>query len=625
MTNSSDPNTESISPKPRRWRRILIWGGVGLGVTTIAVGTAATWFVKERLAPIIGDIVGNIVQRPVIVGPVERVTPTSIRFGPSSIPATENNPNNASTEAVDVKFSLLSLLWKPEVRLDLTLVNPDVYLEENAQGEWIRTELKLEGDPPVDIQFGKVGVRNADITLKPFITTRAPKVVGLDVEQAFVNISDENQRIRGNVNGEFDQGGTFSIRANTFLPDGKIDGRVRANQIQLSQFSDLVKVPDFALQSGAVNANLQVNLEEYALSRIQGKANLDRVQIDLADLERPIQPINGDFRFSGTQVEIQQLTTGLEGIDVDVAGIVKADPKFDLLKTQFDITTNIEPTQLSTLLDIAENIAEEEIAIPVPISGEIQTEVDLIGTVQNPVATIAVETTQATQIDKITLDNINTTLEVKTQLNDDFSLTADPKIDIKSLQIQPAFGGNITGEGEVTLTGLKELISSQTQPEETAELPQNPPALLPVPTTPTESELPINPDIKLDLDVDNVGLDSLVRSYGLSSPFRWGSVSADAEVSGNLNTLKGTAEFSLPTATTPIFGQATLDQNTLNSTISIAEGNVNIKAQRNAQNLINANVNASQVALEPLVNAGLLFANLDPNLKSDLARVDVSD
>ncbi|MDY7020477.1 MAG: translocation/assembly module TamB domain-containing protein, partial [Cyanobacteriota bacterium] len=93
---------------------------------------------------------------------------------------------------------------------------------------------------------------------------------------------------------------------------------------------------------------------------------------------------------------------------------------------------------------------------------------------------------------------------------------------------------------------------------------------------------------------------------------------------GNLNTLKGTAEFSLPTATTPIFGQANLDQNTLNSTISIAEGNVNIKAQRNAQNF-NANVNASQVALEPLVNAGLLFANLDPNLKSDLARVDVSD
>ena len=99
MTNSSNPKTESISPKPRRWRRILIWGGVGLGVTTIAVGTAATWFVKEKLAPMIGDIVGNIVQRPVIVGPVERVTPTSIRFGPSSIPATENNPNNASTEA----------------------------------------------------------------------------------------------------------------------------------------------------------------------------------------------------------------------------------------------------------------------------------------------------------------------------------------------------------------------------------------------------------------------------------------------------------------------------------------------------------------------------------------------
>jgi translocation and assembly module TamB len=57
MTNPPNPNTENTSRPRRRLRRVLIWGTVGLGVTTITVGTAATWFVKNRLAPMVGDIV----------------------------------------------------------------------------------------------------------------------------------------------------------------------------------------------------------------------------------------------------------------------------------------------------------------------------------------------------------------------------------------------------------------------------------------------------------------------------------------------------------------------------------------------------------------------------------------
>lgn len=630
MTNSPNPNPENTSRPRRRLRRILIWGGVGLGVSTIAIGTAATWFVRNRLAPLVGDIVGGIVQRPVIVGPVERVTPISIRFGASAIPATANNPNNATTEAVEVGFSLFSLLTNPTIKFDIMLVNADVYLEEDATGDWIRTELLLEGELPIEIEFGTVGVRNANLQLQPYSTNIIPpEAIGLNVDQAVANLSEENQRIRGRANGEFAEGGTFNVQAHVFLPDDKIDGRLRANNLQTSQFAGFIKTPEVVLQTGIVNADIRLELENSQLSLIQGQANLNNVRVDLPTLQQPVQPINGQFRFARNQIQIERLTTGLGETGVNVTGTALVNPQLDFLTTQLDIAANIEPIAIATLLDIAEIIAEEPINLPVALSGEVQTDINVTGIILQPIVDLAIQTTAPTLIDRITLDDFSTNLQITALLDEDLSLTTDPDVKIESLQIQPSTGGIITGVGEVKLTGLKQLID-ETQQQNQVQTPpptppQTPPVLLPVPQTPTVTTSPFNPEVQLSLDVNNVGLDSLAQSYGFSTPFRWGSVFAEAEVSGTLENLRGQADFSLPTATTPISGQANLTQTQLNSTIKIAEGNVNITAQQTQQQRWNANINANQVALDPLVNAGLLFVDLEPGLKSDIARINLSD
>ncbi|ERT08115.1 hypothetical protein M595_1921 [Lyngbya aestuarii BL J] len=649
MTNSPDSNSESTSPRRRRWRRVLIWGGVGLGVTTIAAGTTAIWFINNQLAPMVGGIVEGIIERPVTVGPVDRFTLSSLRFGRSVMPATPTSDSNATTEAVEVAFSLSSIFTNPTLNLDITLVNADVYLEEDAEGDWIQTELNLEGDPPIDVKFGAVGLRNANVTLTPYVATGSPQVIPLNISRAVVDITENNQRIKGRLNGSFEQGGSFYVQANTFLPEGNIDesdieGRLRLNNIPVGQFSGLIKAPDFALQRGNVDANIFVELDALKLSKIEGKASLEGIQIEVADLDRPIQPINAQFRFADTQAKIERLTTGLGDINVNLSGTATANPQLNIAKTQLDFTANIEPTQLSTFLDIAENVSEEPINLPFPVSGEVQTDVGLTGTVQKPILTVDIDTTAPTQIDRVNLDSFSTELNVTAQIQDDFSLQSDPIITVNSLQIQPATGGNITGEGTVELKGLKQLIIDNktlvvepiNEPEEKTEVapqtptqpPTQPPTLLPVPptSTPKETEaFPLNPQIKFNLDVNNVGLDSIVESYGIVSPFRWGSVSAEADISGNLENLKGEAQFSLPTATTPIFGQADLDQTKLNSTVQIAEGNITINAQQIQQQLWNANINASQVALEPLVNIGLLFSDLEPRLKSDISSINLSD
>ncbi|WP_413160973.1 translocation/assembly module TamB domain-containing protein [Capilliphycus salinus ALCB114379] len=640
MTNSPNPNSESTSPRRRRWRRVLIWGGVGLGVTTIAAGTTAIWFIQNRLAPMVGGIVEGIIERPVTVGPVERVTFSSLRFGRSSIPATPTSDTNATTEAVEVAFSLSSIFTNPTLNLDITLVNADVYLEEDEEGDWIQTELNLEGDPPIDVQFGSVGLRNANVTLTPYVATGEPVVIPLNISRAVVDVGENNERIKGRLNGSFERGGTFYVQANVFTPDNDIQGRLRVNNIPLSQFTGLIKAPNFALQRGMVDANVYVNLVDSQLSQIQGQARLDDVKIEVTDLDRPIQPINAQFRFNGTQARIESLTTGLGDINVNLSGTATANPQLDISKTQLDFTANIEPTRLSTFLDIAQNVAEEPLNLPFPVSGAVQTDIGLKGTILKPVITVDIDSTAPVEIDKINLDSFSTQLNVTAQLQSDFSLESDPLLTVDSLQIQPATGGNITGEGTVKLQGLKELITANqaiviepiNQPETPQTPPQTPtqpPAILPVPSTPTpeqkQEENPINPEINFNLDINNVGLDSLVESYGIVSPFRWGELSAEAQVSGTLENLKGEAEFALPAATAPIFGQADLDRNQLNAAVEIADGNININARQLQPKQWNANVNASQVALEPLVNIGLLFSGLEPSLKSDISRIDLSD
>ena len=641
MTNSPDSNSESTSPRRRRWRRVLIWGGVGLGVTTIAAGTTAIWFIQNRLAPLVGDIVGGIVQRPVTVGPVERVTLSSLRFGRSSMPKTPTSDSNATTEAVEVAFSLSSIFTNPTLNLDITLVNADVYLEEDADGDWIQTELNLEGDPPIDVQFGAVGLRNANVTLTPYVATGSPQVIPLNISRAVVDVGENNERIKGRLNGSFERGGTFYVQANVFTPDNDIQGRLRANNIPVSQFTDLIKAPNLALERGMVDANVFLKLEDSELSKIEGQASLDDIKIEVTDLDRPVQPVNAQFRFSGTQARIERLTTGLGDINVNLSGTATANPQLDLSKTQLDFTANIEPTQISTFLDIAENAAEEPINLPFPVSGAVRTDMGLQGTILKPVITVDIDSTAPVEIDKINLDRFSTQLNVTAQLEDDFSLESDPIITVDSLQIQPATGGNLTGEGTVVLQGLKQLITpdqtpepdTNNQPQQQAEVPSQtptqPPALLPVPSTPTpeqeQEENPLNPEINFNLDINNVGLDSIVESYGIVSPFRWGELSAEAQVSGTLENLKGEAEFALPAATTPIFGQADLDRNQLDAAVEIADGNININAERIRQQQWNASAVANQVALEPLVNIGLLFSDLEPGLKSDISRIDLSD
>lgn len=616
MTNVSPMNNEPDPRRPRRLRRLLIWGGIGVGVGALGTWFAAAWFIRNRLAPIVATQLENLLQRPVEVGQIQPFTftePTKIRVGPSAIPPTETNPNNASVEAIDIRLAVFPLLFQQIVNVDVDLVGLEAYLEEGSDGGWIRTELKTGGDPPIQLEYGNINVKAADanIDLQPFTLDNSGELISLDVNQLGINLKDNNQNIAANLDTFLGEGGQVDAEVQVDLEQEDLQIQVKADQVNLEQVSGLLKDEGVIFEAGEVTANLESRFKDgYQFSSLRGNLNLDEVKADIEDLEKPLRSVDGQLQFSGRRATIQQLTGGLGDVAAEVNGTVTVatEPEFDLLKTQLNLDVDILPVEVASLIETAESFQAEPITLPVPISGEVKADFDVTGTIANPQVAAQIATTQPTRIDRVLFDQIATEFTATTELNQEFQLKSDPVITIDSVEINPSFGGSILGAGEIELTGLEELLAQQRTTEKEDE----------------DRDNPLNPDIQFNLNVNQVSGDQLLRAYGVQPQFRIGNLSADIDVSGSLAELEADANFSLPSASYPISGEANLANNQLNSTIDIAEGTVEITAAKQQQNFT-ASVDANDLALTPLITLGLPFSGLSDSVKAQIANTNLND
>lgn len=98
-------------------------------------------WIREQLAPTVAENLEQLLKRPVQLGEVQQVSLTQVQFGKSVIPATPTDADRITTQAIQVNFSPLQLLLNRTLQLNVTLVRPDVYVEQAADGRWITTEL----------------------------------------------------------------------------------------------------------------------------------------------------------------------------------------------------------------------------------------------------------------------------------------------------------------------------------------------------------------------------------------------------------------------------------------------------------------------------------------------------
>jgi translocation and assembly module TamB len=193
----------------RRWRNFAIITSAIL-LTGLGAGYAWVWtFVTKQLAPLVEQNLSKTLDRPVQVGKVEGFSLNGLRFGATKLPATATDPDKVEIEAINVNFNAISFLLNRTLPLDVTIINPKVYIEQDEKGEWVSTRVKTfpKQKSDIDIKLEILRVKNADVVLIPkggSGNSKAP--IFVSVPSGSSQFFNDNKLIRFEGEGSLVQG-----------------------------------------------------------------------------------------------------------------------------------------------------------------------------------------------------------------------------------------------------------------------------------------------------------------------------------------------------------------------------------------------------------------------------------
>ncbi len=521
MTNSSNLEPHSKSPVCKRlWLLVLSRGGIALGgilLVGIVGGVWRLWtFVQKDLTPLAQQSLTTTLNRPVNLGKVTNFSLTGVRFGASSIPATSTDPDRAIVDAVEVAFDPLQLIFNRELKLDVTLVNPDVYIEQDDQGRWITTSIAPPGKGgAIKTELDKIHFRNGKLALLPQSREQgaggaggageageARKVdlppVGFSQLGGTAQLLKNNQLINFEAVGQSDDGGNVAIQGETLSKALVGNLHLKAQDFLATNVTRLVKLP-LNLQTGRVDGDLQIKLTPEQPTLLFGSANLQGVTIQVRRLPQPFINSQGNLRFQGTEIQLDKATTSYGKIPLVATGIIDTQAGFQLAARVNEMSVANAQETLN-------------LKLPVPVSGQLKADLQLIGPTTKPILSGTVTTIKPAQIDKVNFKSISSQFEFT---------TSDSLIALRNIQGKAAVGGEITGAGTI--------------------------------------EVGDTPKINLNFAAKNIPGDAIAQVYDIKPNFKIGTLSATAQVTGAPTDVKTLVQWQAPAATYPGTGEVVVN------------------------------------------------------------------
>lgn len=556
----SDSHSSEGQPRRRVWlRNTLKVAGVSLVGLGIAGYFGLDYFIRRRLPGLLDEQLTEFINRPVKVGEVKYWSLTGIRLENSSIPATSNDPNYVKAKAVDIGFNPIPLLFTQTLGMRITLIEPDVYVEEDKQGEFVRLNLDTgEGEFPFDIN-ANINLRRAKVAVLPQALKDPFAIQDIN---GYLNYSqNKSWQLQYGVNAPVVKG-KVDIDGVTQLTDYKSKINARIDNLSLPDLSNYVKdnLP-VTIPSGLLNANLEIDLpglSKFAETQVDGTANVQKLQVKSPQLKVPVNAI-ANLKFDGQSVSFGDTRASYSNLLTTVSGVADLDKGFDLKvnTNSFNIANLLKTTQLKS---------------PVNVDGNLQAQLLVKGEADNPILLGNVSSQRGIVVDKTRFSSINTF----------FGGSLDQFI-LKEFRATPATGGDIVAKGEVlfpkSLPEVKDFSKSK---------------------------------IALDFDARIANPGAIVASYGVTDDMvKLGRLLAAGEVNGTVGNPQGVLSWNLPEAEADIVGRVSGGGNvrlagnliTLNNTsLRTAEAKVDINGRANlATSNWNAAVNANSLALNPFL------------------------
>jgi len=538
------------------------------GVIAIAaLGSLGYWglnvLVKKKLPPFLETQIGKFIERPIELGEVEGFSLGGIEFGKTIIPATTTDPDKIELEGVKVGFNIFPVLFRRTLPLDVTLSQPDIYLEQEQNGEWINLDF-LASDPnkekkdPLLYFDVDLDVEQAEITAVPY--QQDPLQAQLDGSGRF------NQKT-GFIDYDLDAGveqAKASIQGETELETGTTDTKLLVEDLALTDVSTLLPLP-VEIQTGRLNADLDINIpswEEITAANVKGTLNLQDAKGEARDLDAPISA-ESQLDFSGRNANIQQTQASLGNITAQIDGQVNLDSGYDL-------NANILPFQLGSL---PPGIIEK---IPVNVSGGVEAQVKVRGAIKEPKLTGSIN-----NIDTVTIDKTQFT-----RIDSDFRADL-ARVVLENVQINPAAGGSITAEGTVE-TNLQAALDSK-QPIDATKMP-----------------------LAFSFEADLPTQELITPYYQLPEKVAIGNLDARGQIDGTINNPQANIKWDLADTDASNLediagsGEAILADNNLSlrdTQITYGDGKADITADANLDSKQwQANIDANSLNLTPFLS-----------------------
>ncbi len=522
MTNLSCNKTKSANRK--RLGLLLSRGGLALGGLSLVGIVGGVWqlqsFIQKDLAPLVEKNLTSIIDRPLKLGEVEGFSLTKVRFGASAVPVTASDPDRVKADAIEVGFDPLKLLFNRRLKLDVTLVNPVGYVEQDFQGRWITTNIVLPEEPgPIAIDVDKVGLRNGNVALIPFVdgdnkTTippsplpvSSPKVVFSELN-GYAKFADNYQVVRFEVKGKPGRTGNIDVKGKVGIKTKTGDLQIQAQDLLASEVTPLVKLP-INLKGGKINGNLQVKLPtgEEKQPLLYGNTRVEGLDFQVAGMPKPLVNSQGNLQFDGTKVKLNDVVTSYGKIPLSGGGTIDFQKGYDLTARVNAVSVN---DTLQTL----------DIRSPLPVGGVVKGDLSMTGGITKPVISGTVATVKPGIVDKI---------QLKTASGKFAFVTADSTVTFTDIRGTAAVGGEVRGAGKVLIGD--DNIGRKSQ-------------------------------VDFNFRTSNAPGDRLAQIYNIPTPsFQVGTVAATANLSGNPETIRTLVKFNAPQATYPATGEVIVNR-----------------------------------------------------------------
>jgi translocation and assembly module TamB len=420
----------------RKWREIVMAVSLLL-VSGTGLGFIYGWYlIQRKLIPLIETEAGNYLHRPLELGELRSLSLTGASFGKSALPSTSENPDYVKTKGVKVNFAPLHFLRHQELKLDLTLVKPDVYIEQAESKLWTPTDFGSgkESKGKIKVEVKSIQLDEGQLSLAAYnsqTNSLNPAVIA-NIDE--ITIRPQDDAIKFDASAELIQGGKFTVDGKGYSKTGIIDLDLIARQLKASEVSNLLALP-IELERGNLDGKLGITLKDEPIPELQGALDLDNVSLQIPGLVQPFSGSQGKLRFKGSTVELNRIATNFG----EVSGL--ASGSLNLAAAgNYQIDTQVKPVAAQKVIDAL------KLDAPVPIIGKIGGNVAVRGSLEAPVVQFDLASTSPSRIDKVDFQAINADLElVGTTLN------------VRQFTSSPKGGGTIVGNAKLQLDGLQNL------------------------------------------------------------------------------------------------------------------------------------------------------------------------